>query len=959
MKKLIILLLVLGSSHLLKAQYFQTGQDPASLKWRQIFTENFQLIYPDYYEDQAQQLAQKLEKVYDYGSYSLHHKPKKISILLHTQTVVSNGLVAYAPKRSEFYTTPAQDIYPLDWLEQLAVHEFRHVVQLDKINAEMPKIIKALLGQQGTALVFGAYLPWWFIEGDAVSTETALTHYGRGRFPSFLVDIRAQLVEKGKYSYDKAYLGSYKDYVPNHYKLGYYLVANSRARYGAKLWSKVVGQVGKKPLSLNPFNAALKNEIGMNKVGLYQSVFDSLQQAWLLENKNRIPDNISVLSKTPRVYTSYMYSHWLNDGSMLAYRTSLNKVSAFVRVDQQGNEKVIHIPGTIFDESVDYRGEWIVWSEQVSDLRWTHSGRSIIRMFNYKTGDKVSVHPKFKAFAPTISPDFKQLAVVEVDFSNNNYLSVYDCNSGALISRTQTPDNNFLMCPRWLNNRELVVVILTNEGKRLATIQPEKGSHRILFRGELGDIKQLQVQQNHLYFISSFSGVDALYSFNLETNEIKQLFDPQFGVAYPAVSHDGKIALSDYHADGYRLIRLNQVKEKAIEEVAAADFALAETIADQEMGVPNLSDTDSSKYRSTKYSKLKHLLNIHSWAPLFVEPYDYEFSPGASVMSQNVLGTAMTVLGYDWDSSEETGQIYGRYIYKGWYPVFDFTLSAGKRASSYYQITEYSQNGVVTSRDTIQKNYTWNETNLSASTYLPLYLSRGKYYRLLQPEISYELTHNKKDDSTPNGFPDGYYQSMSYQLYYYQLLRSSSQDVWTNFGFVLEGTYTHSPFGSNNLGSITGLESTFYGPGLLPNHGIKLSADTQSRTSGDIYSFSNIISFPRGWNSYSSKKLSVVGLDYKLPLINPDWSLGGLTYIRRITADLFYDYGFLTANQYQDGEAVGVYHTNISSYGVELISDMNFLRFYAPVEIGFRASYLNELSEFSFDFLLSIDFTSL
>jgi hypothetical protein len=170
MKKLVLISALIFFTFFAGAQYFQTGQDPASINWRQINTSNFQLIYPDYYEEQAQLLAQKLEKVYAYASYSLHHKPASISILLHTQTVVSNGLVAYAPKRSEFYTTPNQSIYPLDWLEQLAVHEFRHVVQIDKVNSEIPGIIKILLGEQGTALVFGAYLPWWFIEGDAVVT---------------------------------------------------------------------------------------------------------------------------------------------------------------------------------------------------------------------------------------------------------------------------------------------------------------------------------------------------------------------------------------------------------------------------------------------------------------------------------------------------------------------------------------------------------------------------------------------------------------------------------------------------------------------------------------------------------------------------------------------------------------------------------------------------------------------
>ncbi|HKL33490.1 MAG TPA: hypothetical protein VJ919_13195, partial [Tangfeifania sp.] len=220
MKKSIVLFLLIIAVKFLFAQYFQTGQDPASINWRQLSTNNFQLIYPDYYEEQAQELAAKLEKVYEYGSYSLNHKPRKISVILHTQTVVSNGLVGWAPKRAEFYTTPHQSIYPQDWLEQLVLHEFRHVVQIDKINNLIPGLIKAILGEQGTALIFGAYLPWWFIEGDAVVTETALSKHGRGRFPSFLMEHQAQVVQKDVFTYDKAYFGSYRDFVPNHYKLG-------------------------------------------------------------------------------------------------------------------------------------------------------------------------------------------------------------------------------------------------------------------------------------------------------------------------------------------------------------------------------------------------------------------------------------------------------------------------------------------------------------------------------------------------------------------------------------------------------------------------------------------------------------------------------------------------------------------------------------------------------------------
>ena len=57
---------------------------------------------------------------------------------MHTRTAQSNGLVAWAPKRIELFTTPHQQIYSQDWLEQLALHEFRHLVQLDKIQSELP-----------------------------------------------------------------------------------------------------------------------------------------------------------------------------------------------------------------------------------------------------------------------------------------------------------------------------------------------------------------------------------------------------------------------------------------------------------------------------------------------------------------------------------------------------------------------------------------------------------------------------------------------------------------------------------------------------------------------------------------------------------------------------------------------------------------------------------------------------
>lgn len=961
MKKVLFPVVLIFCFMFSSAQYFQTGEDPASIKWRQINTSNFQIIYPDYYESQAQKLTHVLEKVYNYGSYSLKHKPKKISVILHTQTVKSNGLVAWAPRRAEFYTTPHQDIYPQDWLEQLALHEFRHVVQVDKINSEVPRLIKSIFGEQGTALIFGGYLPWWFIEGDAVVAETALGKYGRGRFPSFLMEHQAQVVEKGVYSYDKAYNGSVKDFVPNHYKLGYYLVGNARLKYGPEIWESVLTNVGRQRfLAFSPFNSTLKKITGKNKVQFYNSVFDSLKTEWMEKDKKYIPVAFQKVSANNRRYTNYSYNYWINDSTILSYKTSLDKIPRFVQIDKTGHEEDVFFPGTIFNESVDYRDSLLVWSEQIPDPRWSHSGKSLIRLLNLENKHLREFYPEFKCFSPAISPDKLSVAVVEADFSNNYYISVYSVPAGKLLHRFQTGDNHYFFSPEWLNKNEIAIVLLTKQGKRLAKINLATGKTEILIRDDLGEIKQLTLSGNQLFFISSYSGKNGLYSWNLDHKNIEFLYEPRFGAESPAVSKSGKVLLSNYTSDGFELIQLKEINPVPFENVAKGKYHLADELAKQELGIPDFSSYDTAVYRSQKYNKMAHLLNFHSWAPAFVDVNSYEITPGASIMSQNKLGTAETILGYKWNVTEKTGQFYAGYTYKGWYPVLSFEASTGNRASQYYQIQQTKNNqGEIIRQDTTLQDFTWKLTSAQINMKIPLDLTKGVFNRLLQPEIQYEYTRYKHNSSTPDNFYKGDFQSFTYRLYYHQLLRQASMDVYPDFGIVLDGYYQHSPTGSVNLGSQSVLQSVLYVPGLVKNHGIKIYTGIQDKNINESFSFSDVIRYPRGWGRIHTTEMFTVTSDYKLPLFYPEWNLAGLVYLQRIKASLFGDFARLNGNVYKEGEIVGTFSKDISSFGVEITGDANFLRFYASVNVGFRTVYLPELNNVYFDFLFSINFSSL
>ncbi len=963
MKRLFLFVVLNALFSFTNAQYFQTGQDPASLKWRQINTLNFQIIYPDYYENQAQKLASVMEKVYLLGGKTLNYSPKKISIILHTQTVKSNGLVAWAPKRAEFYTIPDQRIYAQDWIEQLAIHEFRHVVQIDKINSELPNIIKILLGEQGTALVFGAYVPWWFIEGDAVVSETAFSNSGRGRVPSFLMENKALAVEKGIYKYDKAYNDSYKDFVPDHYKLGYYLVGQSREKYGTELWNSVLNRVGTKPFSLNPFNKALKETTGMNKVQLYNSVFEDLKKEWTEDDKKYQPADFKIVSPDKKTYTNYTYNYLLDDSTLISYKTALNEVASFVKINSKGEEKKIIVPGIIFDESVNYRDEWLVWSEQIPDARWQHSGKSFIRVQNIENGLKKTVYPEFTAFSPSISPDKKSVLTVESDFSSNYYLSVYNIIDGKLLHRYQTGKNNYFFSPEWLNEKEVVAVVLYPEGKRLVKIDLENKRLEIILNKDFGEIKNLRVQNDKVYFVGSIMGKNNLYRLSLMDNSVVQIYEARFGIESPAISPNGKnLVLSDYTSDGFRLIKIDAetAKEIGSDHFEKKNYKLADELAKQESGIIDFSKSDTAGYESKKYNKINHLFDFHSWAPAAVDVNTYEISPGVSILSQNKLGTAFLNLGYEWNITEKTGNFYGKFTFKGWYPVYDFEINSGSSASE-YATTEHitDGNGVVTGLDTIIKRFTWVNNNINADIRVPLDFSQGQFTRFFQPEIKYDLTYYKHNSTTPDKFYEGSFQSLTYRLYYQQLLRKSMQDVYPNFGAVLEGMYRHSPFGEMDLGSLKLLQGYLFLPGILASHGIRIYGGAQDKMYDGTIGFSEVIRYPRGWGKINTNQMVSFATDYKFPVFYPEWSLGGLVYLQRVNASIFADYGRLNANIYHNGEVTGTFNSTITSYGIELTGNANFLRFYAPVEIGVRASYLPEKQDVYFNFLFSIDFNSL
>ena len=954
-----ILLLFLGFQFGAYGQYFNQGQEPSRIRWSKVSTLHFDVVFPEGFDVEGKRVANLMEKAYRPVGGSLNHFPKKVPVLLHPQTVKSNAFLGWSPSRIEMYATPHQNTYAQDWLEQLAIHEFRHMVQVGKIEAEMPRVLRFLSGEHAAAAITAVHLPYWLIEGDAVCAETALSHSGRGRQPDFHKESKALLAENVRYGYDKAYLGSFKDYVPNHYRMGYLLTSGTRLLFEKVVWDDVLHQIAKKPYSINALDKGLKKSIGLNKIQLYDSVFSHLQLMWQHELANSTPIDYQKINKTNKYYTSYTFGAFTSKGDYFAKRSKLDDVNRFVLISPDGREKILFTPGSHFDESVSASDSFVVWSERLPHIRWQHADRSMICLLNINTGKIARYRTDQKWFAPKLSPDHSKIVVSEADNLYRFRLKILDAATFETLWQYEPDENSYFIHPNWsADGKSIIAVVLRNNQKAIVAIDTEQKKETILLPFAVQEISNPLPYHNSILFIGGYTGTDNLYEVNQETGEVFQLTQSGYGISHPSVS-DNSILFSDYTINGYKLVEAlydSLTRQKVDLNNHQVVYPLADALTKQEAGIIEFDSLQSFDYQTMPYPKVLNQLKFHSWAPLFIDPYKYTVAPGVSMVSQNLLSTTEALVGYQYSLEDRAGEVLAKLKYMGLFPIVEAETRYGKKKSYYNQLNIVrNADGQIIRADTLRKDFAWNQTSLNASVYLPFDFSRGRYYKKVQPQVDYQYTKIDLLKEIPSSvMPDGAYRIFGTSLYMYLIERSSHQDLLPNFGIISELNYVQSLKGSVDFGSRYSLVAMAYVPGAKANHGIKLYSGFQQKTRGS-YGLGDRIRLARGHQRALNDRMFTVSADYLFPFWYPDLAIGRFVYFKRFKAALFYDHSWLSGMQLSNGQMQG-YQYALRSCGTELTSDLHLFRFIAPIETGIRIGYLFE-KQMRYDFLFNIRFS--
>jgi hypothetical protein len=918
-----ILLVLVANTQLL-------GQPLSSTQWYRIRTPHFDVIFKSNISREAQRVANTMEHLYEPVTQSLGVKPAKVAVVLRTQNASSNGFLALAPRMMEWCTFPPQNYNFTginDWLSLLAVHELRHVAQCAQMKQNFNQLAYWLGGDLflGTMLTLNA--PLWFLEGDAVGIETAFTQSGRGRIPQFSLLYRTNLLAHRRYSYVKQVSGSFKELVPDYYRVGYHLTTHLRRKYGPTVLADIFQQTTLPRL----FTTAVKRTTGSRLRQIYEATNQELKACWQRQLRGlKFTQAKRLHTRSDTDYMDYAYPQLNKEGDIIVLKSGIGTVAQFVRLNGTQRAHKIFTPGCI-DQGIGFSvaQNKIVWVETIKDPRWEDRSYRVIQCYDTQAKRLKTLTHKSRYGSAALSPDATQIVAFESDEGYNHQLVILDAENGQVLQRLPNPDNHFYLTPKWSEDgKQIVVVKNVRQRVTIARINVSTGETQDLLPYATAHLGCPVMTEQYVLHNSAYSGIDNIYAIDLTTCQRYQVTSRKYGAYNPTISADGRwLIFNDFTKDGMDVAKMpfDSKQWTPLEQVADRSVNHYTPLVAQENNCDLLAHVPNRTYPVEHYHPWKHLFNVHSWLTINQiarnvsnpqQPSDLIKQVDLDILrSNNLLGTTALVTNYLHDFKEKFGKISAKISYKGWYPV-------------------------VSLEGTLQRNYNEKinyDQSLGLTLELPLTFVRGQYthYLSLRTTGSIYKTNNH------------IFYTQAYKSLFRRNSKKSLRDIYCPWGQKLDITYQYMHYSGGTLWLKEPFKANaaLYFPGLTKHHAFRLETTYQYTPTNEFRRLLHTSS-PGGCSDKHIKNPLSVSVHYDCPIYYPDWGLDQFFYVKRLRANAFY--GFVAgAHPHKDKTS----YTNKVSMG--LLADMHCFMLPELLEIGMQYCYALEQKKRYFLFVFS------
>lgn len=959
-KNITILIIFLFIPLGIRAQFYSTGNDPAKAKWMELKSENYRIIYPQEIDSLAKRYAFLLEEYREriIKPYSL--KPSPISVILHPYTTYSNGVVSWAPKRAEFYTSPQPySGYSQNWEKQLVLHETRHIAQITAFTKGVYKYLHWFIGEQSTGIGVGLYPSRWFLESDAVVAETELSSAGRGRSADFLMYYRAAFLQGDNRNWDRWRFGSYKRYSPDVYAFGYLI--NSSIRYygdnpdfSGELFDYLVKNFYNPAVIRNGY----KKITGKTRFDHLQSGRELMTSIW----RESIDTTIAFTPKEPlkakrnRIYTEYISP--VSPGReqpqtrVIAIKKGFENAAELVSIDSSGKERILR-PFAGTTSKLQIHGNKLYWTETNPDPRWSLQTYSDIRSYDLTTKERRKLTNKEKYFNPSVSPDGKILAVTEYPVTGSSNLLLLDSERGEVLKSIPAPQMGQIRESAFIGGR-VYATIISEEGIAIYSISHNDLQWQKETPLQFQTITDFRSVKDALIFRSDLDGVNNIYVYKPDIKHLQRLTNSEYGAAYPFLDEkNNELIYSDFNLDGYSPVKtaIDSLDWSVADFIQPYNHPVAELLQTQNKSGkdPLPHEIPEEEYKIKPYNKFKNLINIHSWAPVYYNvdkimsmSYDtfYDLaSLGAVAYSQNLLGTATTMLGYSYHNGFHSGHL--KFSYSGLYPIFEISLDVNDRKSLSYSF----QKNDVDQTQLVKTSTTDPYISGSILAYIPFNLSSSGWNRGIIPQLSYGFNNDLYNSNV--GEKTLHKNQINYGVRLYQMRPIPHSGIYPKWGISLSLFGASAISRGEYFGDLAYIYGYLYTPGVTKSQGLRVAASYQRQfIDGKSFYLNGYASLPRGFSGSPSMKYGKLSFDYAIPVYLGDISLGWLAYLQRAQLIPFADMAFDIDNKNQKKELLSI--------GCDILFDTYFLRIAAPVSIGMRYARYDNFDNNYFGFLFNI-----
>jgi hypothetical protein len=602
MKKIFLVMLLLTAGFALFSQATGFG-----IGWKSIEGTYVTIVFPEGMEEKARETAAFMDSIYPELGSGIGDIPERFTIVLDNFTTISNGYVTYFPVRSRWFHTapPEAALGSGDWFQLLGIHEGRHMAQFTSLNRNFTRFASVIYGDYGRAGMSFFTIPGWFMEGDAVVTETLFTDSGRGRVPGFLQET---LIYGDRLPHYRTIMNdSLALDLPNIYEYGYFMAAYLRRNYGEDVLERIIESQSVFSLWPWSFEIAVKKHTGLSMQTHQQAMINELADLYPQELLSIEDFEVSAVDEDRTVYLGRS-----NDRGEIALVVGGPDEATRIQVFGVDGSKKENVRFSANSSKFGFAGDTLVWTEFVPHPSVPAKASS--RLVLYRDGKRTTLSSNLSWQEPDISQDEKRIVLVEIDRSMNHSLVLI--RDQEVENRINFPSGTQLSYPLWTGRGDQVIVsVSTLSGKTYELVNMRTGDREVILEAgllSLGDVNR----NGDLVFSGIYQNRPGIFLYR--NGEMIQIAESLLGLRYPFFL-DGKVHFTAKDGQNYRHFHVSGDEiQPSYSFVVYTDPltkpVLSEPIPNTEPAKPYFAD----------------LPKLHSWGFL------YNGSPGFFTESQSI-----------------------------------------------------------------------------------------------------------------------------------------------------------------------------------------------------------------------------------------------------------------------------------------------------------------------------------